>query len=171
MTERRVDVDFRKRVSEMSPDEMRRALLVSEKTGLPNRRAFDEAAATPFVAMSDIDGLKMMNDQYGYAAGDMLIRTFAEVLQEVGLDAYHDKGDEFLCKGNSFQELNAKLCRAQGIMRRQMFVAESMYGRVSTIEGATFCFGIGTDLAEAERSLKHQKELRRHHSEQGQWGD
>src|SRR5205807_1690176 len=108
MVERRVDFSTRKRVAEMSPDEMRRALLVSDKTGLPNKRAFDEREASPFVAMSDIDGLKMMNDTYGYATGDMLIRTFAEVLLTVGLDAYHDKGDEFLCKGSSFQELNTK---------------------------------------------------------------
>ena len=77
MNERRVDFTTRKRVSEMSPEEMRRALLVSEKTGLPNRRAFDEGELTPFVAMSDLDGLKTMNDQYGYSTGDVLIRTFA----------------------------------------------------------------------------------------------
>jgi GGDEF domain-containing protein len=164
MVERRVDFATRKRVTEMSPDEMRRALLVSEKTGLPNRRAFDEGDASPFVAMSDIDGLKMMNDTYGYAAGDMLIRTFAEVLLTVGLDAYHDKGDEFLCKGSSFQELNTKLSLAQHLMKRQKLVAESMSGRVAKIDGAEFCFGIGTNLAEAERSLKHQKELRSHRS-------
>jgi hypothetical protein len=45
MIERRVDLAARKRVAEMSPDEMRRALLVSEKTGLPNKRAFDESDA------------------------------------------------------------------------------------------------------------------------------
>jgi len=42
MVERRVDHAKRKRVAEMSPEEMRHALLVSDKTGLPNRRAFDE---------------------------------------------------------------------------------------------------------------------------------
>jgi GGDEF domain-containing protein len=165
MVERRVDFATRKRVAEMSPDEMRHALLVSEKTGLPNKRAFDEAKASPFVAMSDIDGLKTMNDQFGYSAGDMLIRAFAEVLLRVGLDAYHDKGDEFLCKGTSFQELNTKLSQARDLMKRQKFVAESMSGRVAKFEGAEFCFGIGTNLVEAERSLKHQKELRGHHSE------
>jgi hypothetical protein len=43
MIERRVDHATRKRVSEMSVEEMRQALLVSEKTGLPNKRAFDES--------------------------------------------------------------------------------------------------------------------------------
>ena len=162
MTDRRVDHLFRKRVAEMSAEEMRQALLVSEKTGLPNRRAFDESEASPFVAMSDIDGLKMMNDKYGYATGDMLIRTFAEVLLRVGLDAYHDKGDEFLCRGGSIQELNLKLSQAQLLMHTKTFVAEAMDGRITQIEGAEFCFGIGTNLAEAERSLKRQKELRGH---------
>jgi GGDEF domain-containing protein len=164
MTDRRVDHLFRKRVTEMSPEEMRQALLMSEKTGLPNRRAFDESEVSPFVAMSDIDGLKMMNDNYGYATGDMLIRTFAEVLVSVGLDAYHDKGDEFLCRGGSVQELNLKLSRAQLLMHTKTFVAEAMDGRIAQIEGAEFCFGIGTNLAEAERSLKRQKELRGHRS-------
>ena len=164
MTDRRVDHLFRKRVAEMSAEEMRQALLVSEKTGLPNRRAFDESEASPFVAMSDIDGLKMMNEKYGYATGDMLIRTFAEVLLRVGLDAYHDKGDEFLCRGGSIQELNLKLSQAQLLMHTKTFVAEAMDGRITQIEGAEFCFGIGTNLAEAERSLKRQKELRGHRS-------
>ena len=78
------------------------------------------------------------------------------------LDAYHDKGDEFLCKGSSFQELNSKLCRAQQLMKQQTFVAESVNGLVATIVGAEFCFGIGPNLKEAERSLKLQKELCRH---------
>jgi len=161
MVERRVDFATRKRVAEMSADEMRRALLTSDKTGLPNKRAFDEGDPSPFVAMSDFDGLKIMNDTHGYAAGDMLIHTFAEVLLRVGLDAYHDKGDEFLCKGSSFKELNAKLSQAQLLMHSQKLVAESISGRVAKIEGVECCFGIGTNPAEAERSLKHQKELRR----------
>ena len=98
MIERRIDHVTRKRVSEMSPGEMRRALLTSEKTDLPNRRAFDEGKPSAFVAMSDVNGLKALNDQFGYSAGDILIRSFAELLESLGLDAYHDKGDEFLCK-------------------------------------------------------------------------
>lgn len=42
-TERRVALQERRRVSEMSVEEMRLALLTSLVTGLPNRRAFDEA--------------------------------------------------------------------------------------------------------------------------------
>jgi GGDEF domain-containing protein len=161
MIDRRVDHLTRKRVSEMSPEEMRVALLVSEKTGGPNRRAFDEGRASQFVAMSDVNGLKVMNEQFSYSAGDILIRRFAEVLASVGLDAYHDKGDEFLCKGESYQELNLKLAEAQQRLREQPFVVCGLDDRITKIEGADFCFGIGTNLDEAESSLRHQKELQR----------
>jgi GGDEF domain-containing protein len=70
----------------MSPEELRQALLVSEKTGLPNRRAFDERdepESSPWVAMCDVNGLKALNDGFGYSAGDILIRRLAEGL--VGL--------------------------------------------------------------------------------------
>jgi hypothetical protein len=40
----------------MSPEEMRQALLVSEKTGLPNKRSFDELEPSAWVAMCDVTG-------------------------------------------------------------------------------------------------------------------
>ncbi|MGA7294917.1 MAG: diguanylate cyclase [Terriglobales bacterium] len=159
MTERRVDHARRKRVSAMSPEEMGQALLVSETTGLPNRRAFEEREASPWVAMCDVNGLKALNDGFGYSAGDILIHRLAEVLTSVEVDAYHDKGDEFLCRGNSFQELNHKLSKAQHILKQQPFAVVALDSRITTIAGADFCFGIGTNLFEAERSLKNQKQL------------
>jgi len=159
MIERRVDHVTRKRVSEMSPEEMTRALLTSEKTGLPNRRAFDEDVASPWVAMSDVNGLKELNDKFGYSAGDSLIGRFAEALVGIGLDAYHNQGDEFLFKGKSYRELNGKLSEVQRLLRAQPFAVQALDGRITTIPGADFCFGIGTTLQQAERSLKHQKEL------------
>jgi hypothetical protein len=101
MIERRVDYIRRKLVSEMSPDEMRQALLVSEKTSLPNKRAFDERDPSAWVATCDVNGLKVLNDGFGYSAGDILIRRLAEVLTSAEVDAYHDKGDKFLCRGGA----------------------------------------------------------------------
>ena len=60
MIDRRIDHTTRKRVSQMSAEEMRRILLISENTGLPNRRAFDEAGQSTFVAMADVNGLKAL---------------------------------------------------------------------------------------------------------------
>lgn len=64
---------------------MLHALLVSEKTDLPNKRAFEEGVASPFVAMCDVNGLKALNDGFGYVAGDILIKRFAETLVSVGV--------------------------------------------------------------------------------------
>src|SRR5215475_5165345 len=159
MIDRRIDHVTRKRVSQMSPEEMRRVLLTSEKTGLPNRRAYDEKGTSPFIAMADVNGLKRLNDTYGYEAGDALICRFAQVLIFVGLDAYHEKGDEFLCRGSSYLELKRKLSRAQSLMRRQSFDVCSLEGETVTVESADFCFGIGSNQNEAEKALKYQKRL------------
>jgi GGDEF domain-containing protein len=136
------------------------AEFVSEMTGLPNRRAFDERSTSPFVAMSDVDNLKPINDRFGYSVGDMLIRRFAEVLTSVGLDAYHNLGGTFLCKGESYQELNVKLSEARQILRQQPFSVYDADGRVIAIESTEFSFSIGTTVEEAEISLSHQKKLR-----------
>ena len=160
MQDRRTDHAKRKRVAEMSSEEMRRELLVSEKTGLPNRRAFDESEPSPYLAMCDVDGLKELNDKFGYGAGDTLIKRVAETLLRLGLDAYHDKGDEFLVKGGSFARLNRALLDAEKEMKTP-FTVRSMSGRSVTVDGARFSFGIGTNLKQAEVSLKHQKELRK----------
>src|SRR5579862_8304838 len=161
MVERRIDHARRKRVAEMSPEEMRQALLVSEKTGLPNRRAFDEAGPAPWVAMCDCNGLKAMNDTYGYRAGDTLIQRLADALKEVGLDAHHNQGDEFIVRHESFRDLDAKLSEAERRLRSNPFVVHSMHDVVVPINGTVFSYGIGTNLKEAETSLKHQKEIRK----------
>ena len=161
MVDRRTDHARRKRVADMSLEEMRQALLVSEKTGLPNKRAFDEAEPSAWIAMGDVDGLKRLNDHYGYAAGDTLIERLAAVFLEVKLDAYHDKGDEFIFRGSSFHELNTKLAKAERILKDQPFVVHTMNDTVKPIDGAWFSYGIGTTLKEAEKSLKHQKEIRK----------
>jgi GGDEF domain-containing protein len=150
----------RKFVAEMSQKAKRDAEFVSEMTGLPNRRAFEERSTSPFVAMCDVENLKPINDRYGYSVGDMLIRRFAEVLASVGLDAYHHLGATFLCKAESHQELNVKLSEARQILRQQPFSVYDVDGRVIAIESTEFSFGIGTTVEEAEVFLGQQKKLR-----------
>jgi GGDEF domain-containing protein len=139
-------------------DSAKRVSLISEVTGLPNRQAFDNGKASPFVAIADIDLMKMFNDSYGHIAGDALLRRLAKILIGAGLDAYHHRGDEFLCKGESRQELNAKLSQARQIFREPFEVYGD--GRIQDIEGTDFSFGIGatpeeerTTLAEAKRAI------------------
>lgn len=159
-SERRFDFDKRRRVAEMSREEMRRELLTSEVTNLPNRRAFDEAGTASAVAMSDVDGLKALNDKYGYDAGNALLKAKADALLEASIDAYHDKGDEFLCRGNNIEELRANLERAREILRNSTIAVERSNGVTLMLTGADFSYGVGRDTAEAECDLKAHKAAR-----------
>jgi GGDEF domain-containing protein len=154
--ERRVALGKRRRVAEMSPEEMRRELLTSDVTGLPNRRAFDEARRAIAVAMSDVDGLKALN-QFGYEAGNALLRAKANALREAGLEPYHDKGDEFLCRGHNTKDLQARLERARALLRCRTINAQRPDGRSLSFTGADFSYGIGKDINEAELLLKRHK--------------
>ena len=155
-SERRVALGERRRVAEMSPEEMRRELLTSEVTGLPNRRAFDEAGRAPAIAMSDVDGLKALND-FAYDAGNALLRAIADALREAGLEAYHDKGDEFLCRGHNTEELHANLERARAILRDRAVIVKRADGTSLSFTGADFSYGVGKDINEAEWLLKCHK--------------
>jgi len=141
---------------------VRRVVLISGLTGLPNRLAFDEGKASPFVAIADVDLMRVFNDVYGQIAGDALLRRLGKILIGVGLDAYHDQGDEFLCKGESPEELHAKLSQARQIFRESFQVYAE--GRIQTIEGTDFSFGIGTSLEEEEAALSEAKAAARNRS-------
>src|ERR1700692_3296075 len=134
---------------------VRRVVLISALTGLPNRQAFDEGKASPFVAIADVDLMRVFNDFYGQIAGDALLRRLAQILIAVGLDAYHHQGDEFLCKGESREELHARLSQAQQIFRESFQVYAE--GRIQSIEGTDFSFGIGTSVEDGEADLYEAK--------------
>ncbi len=58
-------------------------------TGLPNRRAFEEAYAAQAaggiplcVAVCDVDHFKSVNDRFGHVVGDRVLKALAEILSE-----------------------------------------------------------------------------------------
>jgi diguanylate cyclase (GGDEF)-like protein len=87
-----------------------RQALVDGLTGLANRRAATDAVhaeaaraerlQTPLsVVLADLDGFKDVNDEYGHAVGDAVLRTFADVLRETVREsdvAGRWGGEEFL---------------------------------------------------------------------------
>lgn len=159
LSERRVALARRRYVAEMSPEEMRRELLTSEVTGLPNRRAFNEAGESAAVAISDLDGLKALN-QYGYEVGNAALRAKADALREAGLEAYHDKGDEFLCRGNDCAQLATSLELARTRLRGATIVVALPDGSTVRLRGVNFSYGVGQHIGEAEGRLRTQKAKR-----------
>jgi GGDEF domain-containing protein len=155
--------DLRAEVDKMSPEDRHRAIFISDKTELPNRRAFDIAEGHGQVkayAMSDADGLKALNDKFGYGAGDALLKAKADALREAGLEAYHDKGDEFLYRGESAADLKAKLEHANEILKNKEIQVETGDGKVLKFKGAEFSHGEAENLGTAEAGLKTDKAAR-----------
>ncbi|MFK3889631.1 GGDEF domain-containing protein [Sphingomonas sp. NPDC079357] len=83
-------------------DEARGSARTDPLTDLPNRRAFDETFAslhrdTPVtVAICDIDHFKRVNDNFGHAVGDRVIRMVAQTLaSEKGMMVARYGGEEF----------------------------------------------------------------------------
>jgi len=69
-----------------------RQALTDGLTGLANRRQCDQALATEIarvrrfggslaVVVADLDDFKRLNDTYGHATGDVVLREFAEILR------------------------------------------------------------------------------------------
>jgi diguanylate cyclase (GGDEF)-like protein len=104
--------------------------LTDEFTGLPNRRAFmrrldDEIGrsqryATPLaLVMIDLDGFKMVNDTRGHAAGDEVLRCYANDVLSVF--RHHDMvarygGEEFsvLLPNTASEDAMSAMRKVQG---------------------------------------------------------
>lgn len=105
-------LDIVKNDSERLRDELHKVRLLSltdEFTGLPNRRAFtrrlqDEIGravrygTSLALALVDLDGFKAINDSFGHAAGDEVLRTYA--IDVLSILRHHDLaarygGEEF----------------------------------------------------------------------------
>lgn len=95
-------------------------------TGLGNRRAFDTALDAAWatrgtnlaVVLLDLDGFKSVNDLQGHAAGDEVLRGFAQALREqlgTGTTAFRLGGDEY-----------AVLCEVEDLTAVQVAVREAV---------------------------------------------
>jgi diguanylate cyclase (GGDEF)-like protein len=102
----RRDADDARAQLAVAHDHLRRVSLYDALTGALNRRAYDEGVGLEAVGarfgtalVMDMDNLKSVNDTYGHAAGDDLLRRTVETLRKSvrPLDrVYRLGGDEFL---------------------------------------------------------------------------
>ena len=127
-------------------------------TGLPNRRHWDEAAGNELarylrsrrpavVMLIDVDNFKEVNDTYGHAVGDEVLRRVASVLlaclREIDTPARYG-GDEFAVL---LAESDARGAREIAERIRIRFLQER--GEAAAAQRCTLSIG----LAEADRLL------------------
>jgi diguanylate cyclase (GGDEF)-like protein len=106
MEDAKREVDDAQAELRVAHDQLRRAALYDALTDSLNRRAYEQGVGLEMargtfgtVVIADLDNLKAVNDTYGHAAGDHLLRQCADLLRST-LRPY-DKlyrwgGDEFL---------------------------------------------------------------------------
>ncbi len=106
MEDSKREVDDAQAALRAAHDGLRRAALYDPLTGIMNRSAFTEGlgldmarASHGTVVLLDLDNLKEVNDEYGHAAGDMLLRACSDTLRAALRQTdrlYRWGGDEFL---------------------------------------------------------------------------
>jgi diguanylate cyclase (GGDEF)-like protein len=151
-------------------------------TGLPNRRAFDEAILRDLarttrqggplsLAVLDVDHFKMFNDTYGHAIGDDVLkvvgRTLAGCLRQGDVGARYG-GEEFVLILPNTDTAGAKIAadRVREAVAAQIIeTAKGKVGVTVSIGIATFVGGAGAEpiapdslFARADKGLYKAKE-------------
>jgi diguanylate cyclase (GGDEF)-like protein len=147
----------RKRVDQMTDEEKLRALLTDELTGLGNRRAWEQRDRRPVQAMLDVEGLKWVNDNLGWAVGDELLRAVAAAIREEGVLGYRLGGDEFVFEGEDGLAVERAVGGIRGRLRAARIEARLPDGSARRITAAHIHAGIGRSLDEADAALNSAK--------------
>jgi len=145
-----------------SERDVRALALTDVLTGLNNRRGFFSQAEHLFrlarrqragcsVIYADIDGLKLVNDRLGHAAGDQLIRDASAVLRESLRDSdvlARFGGDEFVAFVLDDTHPRVMLARLRDNLHAFNLMQERTY-HLAVSAGAVSCNpGSGTALAD-----------------------
>jgi N12 class adenine-specific DNA methylase len=155
--ERRQDPQTRRRVAEMTQDEMRQALLEDDLTGLGNRRAYEENERKPVQVSVDADSLKWINDNMSHGAGDQMLQAIGRAFKAKGADAYHPSGDEFWVQANTQQEAEQLMQEVAAELENAIIEFELPSGEVITKRGIGLSYGTAETIEAAERGLQAQK--------------
>jgi diguanylate cyclase (GGDEF)-like protein len=147
----------------LEAEELGRAALTDQLTGLANRRALDHemeqlcAEGTHLcLLLLDVDGLKDVNDALGYEQGDHLISALARSIGEAVTRrhvAARMGGDEFIV---ILPDVTEKQARKQAKRITRRFSRQPLHPRVAQISG-----GISVGVIEARPGERPRDLVRR----------
>ncbi len=119
-------------------------------TGLGNRRFFDQEidlalgdAEALCLLMCDLDRFKAINDKFGHAVGDMVLKQFADILSEAARRddfAARIGGEEFALVMPGISSIEAARLAEQ--IRRQLEAKKWMLGSGTPLGVVTASFGV-----------------------------
>jgi diguanylate cyclase (GGDEF)-like protein len=159
--ERRKDAGGRQRVAQMSAEDMRKALLTDDLTGLGNARALTEDLPEfSHVLAFDADSLKWVNDNLGHESGDELLKAWGRAIQEATDHGYRKSGDEFFALARSEDEAQTIARKVEDLLAQAVITAEAPDGERISINGIGASYGIGTDLKSSDTALSASKRER-----------
>lgn len=154
--ERRVAPAQRRTVDEMTPEELKSALLTDDLTGLGNRRAYEETPRKPVQIALDVEGLKWANDNLGHDAGDALLRAVGTAVQEAG-GGHRLSGDEFVVEADTPEAAEAAVATLKARLSQATVRVTRPDGSVAEYRGPNLHHGIGGNFAEAATALNATK--------------
>lgn len=136
-------------------------------TGLMNRRFFMQSAEAELqraqryrrpvtVAMADLDFFKKLNDTYGHAAGDAVLRAFADLVRD------SSRQSDLVCRygGEEFAFLFPEISPAEAAALAERLRASCADAEIGLPDGRTVKVTVSMGLADAsecpvEIALKH----------------
>lgn len=169
--ERRQAMDYRAQVAAMEPQDQAKAIFFSEKTGLPNYRAFQQSAQIlgdthPIVGYADVDDFKSANTALGHQSVDtkilpMIGDLFKEAAQsEDGVHVFHRSGDEFLFRANDPAAVTRVVNRVNEQLHGAKFTAQKADGSIVEHTGTGLSHGTGATEDAAELAAEDSKQQR-----------
>jgi GGDEF domain-containing protein len=160
--ERRSDDAQRKRVADMAPEEMRKALLTDTLMGIGNRRGWEEVrqdAPKPVISAIDVDSLGWLNDNMGHQAADEVLRAIGEAFHSAGVTAYRTGGDEVMAQFDTDEQARDAIERVKAILDEAEVTAIKGDQRI-TKKGVGLSYGLGPTEKAADDDLYQDKRWR-----------
>jgi diguanylate cyclase (GGDEF)-like protein len=160
--ERRSNTELRQRVNDMTPEQLRAALLQDHLTPLLSKRGWDERDARPTMIHMDLDSLKALNDQASYDTGDQILKAAGHAIaDEFGSDhGARVGGDEFKADHDTPEAAHEAMNRLNQRLAGTKIEVTLPDGRKVNINGIGLSYGVGASDHEAETNLHAHKASR-----------